>query len=234
MRTTSTHSGYCIECFTGISWSPRARYARCNNCQAKIVLKDLEPVLEFVNDAVTDGYLYPTIYKRDGLKGVKRRYSLIIDPILVWLALAAIGGIVGGLSYELVKAAMRKIRGRKTRIPIFSRGKVDLSTETIMLGYEWEITLTLSEEELKSLISGVRKHYLESQDVPRLRRRKKELIENHIDVLERHGEKISKAEKREFKKRLAEDWYKDFDVPPVLPPEIIQKIGKSLKERKKT
>lgn len=230
-RSSAPVHGYCIECFSSVSWLPSARTARCHRCNATTPLKDLAPLLNFAREAVMYGYLYPKASRKDESAGVRKRYALEPATILVWLGLAALGGIVGGLSHDLVKLAMKKILARKTRVPVFSRGKVNLSRKIITIGYEKGMTLILSEEELTLLMRSVRNHLIRSRDIRHLSQEKRRAIDSIVELMEgdREGQTILEAGKLEVRKEL-ENWFKNYDEVPVLPSEITRKIGKNLKE----
>ena len=230
-RSSAPVHGSCIECFSSVSWLPSARTARCHRCHAITPLKDLAPLLNLARDAVMYGYLYPKASRKDKSAGVRKRYVLDPATILVWLGLAALGGIVAGLSHDLVKLAMRKILARKTRVPVFSRGKPDLSRKIITIRYEKEMTLILSEEELTVLMRSVRNYLISSRDIRRLSQEKRRAIDSIIELMERdrEGQTIVEAGKREVRKEL-ENWFKNYDEAPVLPSEITRRIGKGIKE----
>jgi len=119
--------------------------------------------LEIAKDAVIHRYLYPVVYDHDRAAGIHRRYALTAEPILVWLALAALGGIIGGASYDVVKLAMRKVlKGKDKSVSVRCLGYSDPATGSISIGVQKVASIWLSDEQLDALISGM-ESYVQDQ-----------------------------------------------------------------------
>ena len=116
----------CPSCSAPLTDIVEGESVSCRQCALTVAYEELDEALQLAYDAATYGYLYPKAEGREDAQRRKERYSLITEPYLVWLALAALGGIVGNLSYDVVKAAMRRLLGAIKRIPIIAEGKKSL------------------------------------------------------------------------------------------------------------
>jgi hypothetical protein len=67
---------------------------------------------------------------------------------VTWLALAVLSGVAGNLSYDLLKAVMRKIARRRKTLKVVSIGSTDSASGTIVIGPTIQLTLSLSDKEL--------------------------------------------------------------------------------------
>lgn len=222
---------FCIECLSPIVLSPKLRTVKCIRCRAVISRRDLDAAIEFARNIVLYGYLYPRVLARDKAAEVRKRYALVPDPILVWLGLAAVGGIIGDLSYDLVKVGIKKILGRKTKVPIISRGQTDLSTKAIMLGEQKVMTLVFSQSEIEAFIRALRKEIDRSQDKRRRQAEKRKLVDRIIKMMEQteDGQEIlHKLGRKKVRKEVVE--LAGDPHPPRLPRKALARIGRKLED----
>lgn len=149
----------CYECFKPLTPEDESETVICGSCGAKLELKTVRTLLAFTRAAVTEGYVYPLVYERDRERGVQRRYQLEIDAVLVWLGLAALAGIIGGVSYDFAKALMRRILqrdGKTTSIVSVGRTEfVDGKAQIISIGEKHVTTIELTDAQLERLLCGV-------------------------------------------------------------------------------
>jgi hypothetical protein len=133
-------------------------------------------VVRYAQTLATFGYLYPRV---EAAKGRDRQYSLLTDPTLVWLALAAASGIVGNLAYDVIKGVLLKLRDRKT-IPVVALGQTSSDGE-IRIGTSVVMSLTLSAKELGRLFAAVQFSIAATksnkQDLVRLKRCEGQLLD---------------------------------------------------------
>ena len=147
MRATKlTQLGICPACFGDAQWLRTAGLARarCPNCGER-AWPGLKRLGQSSERAAVQGYLYPLVGERGQSS---KRYSLVPDPVVTWLALAVLAGIAGNLSYDLVKAALRRITRERRKLEVISRGSTDVETGRITIGREVQISLRWSEREL--------------------------------------------------------------------------------------
>ena len=84
----------------------------CPDCGREVDFDKFNKMLRSAKSAVYFGYMYPKAYEKQRReKGkVTTKYRLI-DPdlLLQFIGIAAISGIIGGASYDIVKKIARKI-----------------------------------------------------------------------------------------------------------------------------
>lgn len=84
----------------------------CSNCTCKINNEDYERLRQYANRAVQYGYKYRIEYERQILQNgkINVKYSLL-EPELwyEWLAMAALGGIVGNYATDLINYVGKQI-----------------------------------------------------------------------------------------------------------------------------
>jgi len=84
----------------------------CPNCGSLIDLEQYDKLLHYASAAVRYGYVYrrtcENIYEKE--QSVNVRFSLPVDEILAFAGLAALSGMIGNLSYDIVKAVLKKIQ----------------------------------------------------------------------------------------------------------------------------
>ncbi len=106
----------CIYCAT--LFEPLSRdLVVCPNCHSTIPFEQYDRLIRYANAAVRFGYVYRRVYEnqyqqdeQDSHVHIHIRYSLPIDEILAFAALAVLSGIIGNLSYDIVKAVLKKIQ----------------------------------------------------------------------------------------------------------------------------
>jgi hypothetical protein len=89
--------------------------------------------------------MYPVVTARGRSS---KRYSLLPEPIVAWLALAALSGIVGNLAYDVVKAAFQRITKRRKQTRILSGGSIDLSKHITVIGPQFQRRIIWTDAEL--------------------------------------------------------------------------------------
>jgi hypothetical protein len=90
----------------------------CPRCQHVEPRRIYEDVMERAAMAVRFGYQYPAVYARDRAAGhTNERYCLVeLPPVVTWIALAALSGVVGNATFDAIKAAVRRIVNASTEL----------------------------------------------------------------------------------------------------------------------
>jgi len=101
----ATISVICINCAEVFSIK-ESLYIECPKCGYKIERKSYNELLKYCHDAARFGYEYRLKYEKLKLdeKRIQKRYK--VEPTNIYfsfMALAALSGIVGGISYDIVK-----------------------------------------------------------------------------------------------------------------------------------
>jgi len=150
--------GVCPGCFGSAKWvrTVGVLRTRCSRCGERewTGIKRLWQVSE---RAAVDGYLYPLLTDRGP---ATKRYSLIPDPVVTWLALAVLSGVAGNLTYDLLKVAFRRITRRHRKLRILSRGSTDVNTGRITIGRELQLSVMLSDSELSKCEARLRRYFV--------------------------------------------------------------------------
>jgi hypothetical protein len=98
----------CFECATVYAGGKRQR--RCPKCGKSINRLKYQRIVDASYEAVQYGHLYRDYFERlEGRDGARTWACLAVDEIWVFAGVAALSGIIGNASYEVVKAVIRKI-----------------------------------------------------------------------------------------------------------------------------
>jgi len=125
---------------------------KCVHCGLYLSVDDLAQALQCAHDLSTFGYLYPKV---EGAGASDRKYSLLTDPILIWLALAAASGVVGNLVYDIIKVALRRLLDKRTKIPIVAQGQTTLSSREVTTESKVVLSVEFTESELVGFVAAI-------------------------------------------------------------------------------
>ncbi|MFC1876504.1 hypothetical protein ACFL2E_04430 [Thermodesulfobacteriota bacterium] len=84
----------------------------CPSCGTQFNEEEYKTALRYAKDAVYFGYYYRNYYEkqlRDKGKVEKHGFISPPEPLLSWIALVALSGIIGSISYDLFTAVIKKI-----------------------------------------------------------------------------------------------------------------------------
>jgi hypothetical protein len=101
----------------------------CPECGFTVEHDLYQKLLNYAAETVEFGYHYRLTYEADFNEGrmddpkVRTRYAIGFDDIWIFIALAALSGIVGNAAYDLVKLAATKIINRQAGISNRSKFK---------------------------------------------------------------------------------------------------------------
>lgn len=93
----------------------------CPECGFTVNLDNYEKLFKYANDAVYFGYCYRKTYEKDFKNEGKitNRYALApLSEIFIFIGIAAICGIIGGISYDIVKKVISKMKYKTSNIKI--------------------------------------------------------------------------------------------------------------------
>jgi len=91
----------------------------CPECGFAVQRDLYQRLLSYASYAVGFGYHYRLAYENQIHKQQGRvRYALTFDQIWVFAAVAALSGIIGNASYDLIKMVIRKIRSKRVQIAV--------------------------------------------------------------------------------------------------------------------
>jgi hypothetical protein len=123
----------------------------CPTCESEVELA--EALIEYGRDIARYGHLYRDVYESRENPEEGGQFCLgDLSEVYSWLALAALGGVVGNLSTDAVKAIFRKI--------IENNSKHESS------GPSYEKLAKISDEELVRFYEQVREFHLGMNNTP--------------------------------------------------------------------
>ena len=169
MENQKTIDGICLSCFEPVAWfvSESRVLFNCSNCGSEINTEEMQSLLDIVENAVKHGYLYPRI---ETLRPSTEKFDLAIAPVLIWMGLAALGGIVGGISYDIIKVAFQRITKKNDKVEIYCKGKTDFEKKKITIGLQLVATLDLTDDELRCFTSKVEEYVKGSKQLKAIKK----------------------------------------------------------------
>jgi len=86
-------------------------FIECPECHYRIETDAYERLVVYARRAFTYGYSYRMAYEREYLRdrSLSSRYSISVEEIWTFCALAVLSGIIGSTAYDILKAVIRKI-----------------------------------------------------------------------------------------------------------------------------
>lgn len=96
----------------------RARTSRCSSCGYEFDPSSYERVASYAQKAVHFGFQYRRTFEEDVAAGRDTRPAIGLDDALLFAGIAAVSGIIGNLSTDVVRWAVAKLlnrRGASTR-----------------------------------------------------------------------------------------------------------------------
>lgn len=121
---------FCIRCGNIFSSQNQAHIV-CPECGFRKDPQGYAEILRYAQEALRFGYLYRKQYEKDYAKrgNLNTRYCLCpASEIFVFLAVSAISGIIGGVSYDVIKKIVSKIKSKISSFPI----KYDRKLNTVL------------------------------------------------------------------------------------------------------
>ena len=169
MQNQRTIDGVCLCCFEPVAWMVSEKRIRlnCSKCGCDIETEDMQSLLDIVEGAVRHGYLYPKV---EALRPPTEKFDLAMAPVLIWMGLAALGGIVGGISYDIIKIAFKRITRKNNKIDIYCKGKTDFKKREITIGLQLVATLDLTDDEFRDFTISVQEHIRKSNQLEKIKK----------------------------------------------------------------
>lgn len=129
----------CFNCANLFSYEGGSNIV-CPECAFSINRKVYNRLINYASEAAEYGYLYRQTYEKDFHKGkLNSRYQISFDEIWIFAALAALSGVIGNATYDLIKIAINKIRRKRAE---FTKASIFVSASRV-LGNEEQFKLFL-------------------------------------------------------------------------------------------
>lgn len=128
---------------------PRAEQGlvTCSRCSASINIRDLDDIFHYAAETYHYGYQYRVYYERAyQLSASPPKPSLAFaGEAFVWVMLAMLSGVIGGVAYDLVKTVVADLREQSR-----TRRSEDKSYDAL---------LNVTDEELEKMFQYARDYY---------------------------------------------------------------------------
>jgi hypothetical protein len=109
MRRLTSHKILCMQC-AHVYPDCKGDTLSCRNCNSVILRRQYDLLLTYSREAVGFGHIYRVRYEKAKAQDDRNtRASIPVHDIWAFAALAALSGIIGNTSFEIVRLVIRRI-----------------------------------------------------------------------------------------------------------------------------